>query len=66
MGSNTAGVRRRPMLTAAIAELDHALPADLMAKQKGDHVSYPLQSPRKADRITNEGSTSVAEWRIAE
>lgn len=54
------------MLTAAIAELDHALPADLMAKQKGDHVSYPFQSPRKADRITNEGSTSVAEWRIAE
>ena len=31
-----------------------------------DHVSYLLQSLRKAGRITNEGSTSAAEWRIAD
>lgn len=49
-----------------IAELDHALPADLTPKQKGDHVSYLLQSLRKAGRITNAGSTSAAEWRIVD
>ncbi len=49
-----------------IAGLDHALPADLTPKQKGDHVSYLLQSLRKAGRITNIGSTSAAEWKIVE
>lgn len=60
-------LRVRPCSRAEIiAELDHALPADLTSKQKGDHVSYLLQSLRKAGRITNEGSTSAAEWRIAD
>lgn len=60
-------LRVRPCSRAEIiAELDHALPADLTPKQKGDHVSYLLQSLRKAGRITNEGSTSAAEWRIAD
>ena len=60
-------LRVRPCSRAEIiAELDHALPADLTAKQKGDHVSYLLQSLRKAGRITNEGSTSAAEWRITD
>lgn len=60
-------LRVRPCSRAEIiAELDHALPADLTAKQRGDHVSYLLQSLRKAGRITNEGSTSAAEWRIAD
>lgn len=58
-------LRVRPCSRAEIiAELDHALPADLTPKQKGDHVSYLLQSLRKAGRITNEGSTSAAEWHI--
>ncbi|MBP3884633.1 MAG: putative DNA binding domain-containing protein [Olsenella sp.] len=60
-------LRVRPCSRAEIiAELDHALPADLTTRQKGDHVSYLLQSLRKAGRITNEGSTSAAEWRIAD
>ncbi len=60
-------LRVRPCSRAEIiAELDHALPADLASKQKSDHVSYLLQSLRKAGRITNEGSTSAAEWRIAD
>lgn len=60
-------LRVRPCSRAEIiAELDHALPVDLTAKQKSDHVSYLLQSLRKAGRITNVGSTSAAEWRIAE
>lgn len=60
-------LRVRPCSRAEIiAGLDHALPADLTTKQKGDHVSYLLQSLRKAGRITNAGSTSAAEWRIAE
>ncbi len=60
-------LRVRPCSRAEIiAELDHALPADLTLKQKGDHVSYLLQSLRKAGKITNAGSTSAAEWRIAE
>lgn len=60
-------LRVRPCSRAEIiAELDHALPADLTPKQKGDHVSYLLQSLRKAGRITNAGSTSAAEWRIVD
>ena len=60
-------LRVRPCSRAEIiAGLDHALPADLTAKQKGDHVSYLLQSLRKAGRITNAGSTSAAEWHIVE
>lgn len=60
-------LRVRPCSRAEIiAELEHALPADLSVKQKGDHVSYLLQSLRKAGRITNAGSTSAAEWRITE
>ena len=60
-------LRVRPCSRAEIiAELDHALPVDLTTKQKSDHVSYLLQSLRKAGRITNVGSTSAAEWRIAE
>lgn len=60
-------LRVRPCTRAEIiAELDHALPADLTEKQKGDHVSYLLQSLRKAGRITNEGNTSAAEWSIAD
>ena len=60
-------LRVRPCSRAEIiSELDHALPADLTPKQKGDHVSYLLQSLRKAGRITNAGSTSAAEWRIAD
>ncbi len=60
-------LRVRPCSRAEIiSELDHALPADLTSKQKGDHVSYLLQSLRKAGRITNAGSTSAAEWRIAD
>lgn len=42
-------LRVRPCSRAEIiAELDHALSADLTPKQKGDHVSYLLQSLRKA------------------
>lgn len=60
-------LRVRPCSRAEIiAGLDHALPADLTAKQKGDHVSYLLQSLRKAGHITNAGSTSAAEWHIVE
>lgn len=60
-------LRVRPCSRAEIiAQLAYALPADMTAKQRGDHVSYLLQSLRKEGRITNEGSTSSAEWRIAE
>ena len=49
-----------------IAQLDHALPAEMTIKQKSAHVSYLLQSLRKEGKITNVGNTSSAEWRVAE
>ncbi|MEE8680182.1 RNA-binding domain-containing protein [Tractidigestivibacter scatoligenes] len=49
-----------------IAQLDHALPAEMTMKQKSAHVSYLLQSLRKEGKITNVGNTSSAEWRVAE
>ena len=49
-----------------IAQLDHALPAEMTIKQKSAHVSYLLQSLRKEGKITNVGNTSSAEWSVAE
>lgn len=60
-------LRVRPCSRAEIiAQLGYALPADMSAKQRGDHVSYLLQSLRRDGRITNEGSTSSAEWHVTE
>lgn len=60
-------LRVRPCSRAEIiAQLAYALPAEMSAKQRGDHVSYLLQSLRREGKITNAGSTSAAEWRIAE
>lgn len=49
-----------------IAQFDHALPADMTDRQKADHVSYLLQTLRRAGRITNEGTSSPSEWRVVE
>lgn len=58
-------LRVRPCSRAEIiAELDHALPAGMTPKQKGDHVSYLLQTLRKEKKITNEGTSSPSVWRI--
>lgn len=60
-------LRARPCSRAEIiAQLAYALPAKMSTKQRGDHVSYLLQSLRREGRITNVGSTAATEWRIAE
>ena len=60
-------LRSRPSSRLEVINaIDHALPGTLSAKQKGDRVSYLLQSLRKQGKIYSEGATSAAKWHLQE
>ena len=60
-------LRSRPSSRLEVLNaIDHALPGALSAKQKGERVSYLLQSLRKQGKIYSEGATSAAKWHLQE
>lgn len=60
-------LRSRPSSRLEVLNaIDHALPGTLSAKQKGERVSYLLQSLRKQGKIYSEGATSAAKWHLQE
>ena len=60
-------LRSRPSSRLEVLNaIDHALPGALSDKQKGERVSYLLQSLRKQGKIYSEGATSAAKWHLQE
>ncbi len=60
-------LRTRPCSRAEIiAALNHALPAEMTDAQKADHVSYLLQTLRRAGKIASDKRTSAGRWHIVD
>lgn len=60
-------LRTRPCTRAEIiAALEHALPSEMSPVQRGDHVSYLLQTLRRQGKIATDKATSAGKWRIVE